>query len=112
MPSTDSIEVAALIHAFDQTVWSHICPILIDEIKASGTAVRFMDYGPTFGDLYKAWPKGMLSFLIDENMKDAVFVFERIGHFVLQSTLFRCLLSSPAIVLPISAAACGPSMAS
>ena len=43
----------------------------------------------------------MLSFFIDENVKGAVFVVERIGHFVLQSAVFRCLSSSLAIILPI-----------
>src|SRR6266511_857361 len=71
------------LHAFDQTVRPHVGPMLVDECEASGTAVRFMNYGPTVRDLYKAWPKGMLSFVVDQNVVDAVFVFKWICHVVL-----------------------------
>ena len=57
--------------------------MLIYKLKAGGTAVRFVNYGPAFGDIDKAWPKGMLAFIIYQNVIGAVFVLEWICHFVL-----------------------------
>jgi hypothetical protein len=110
--SPGSVSLPGFIHALDQAGWAHVGPILVDEIQARGAAVRFVNDPPALRNFDEAWPKGMLSFLIDENVKDAVFIFERIGHFVLQTTAFRCLPSSLAIILPISAAGCGSRMAS
>jgi hypothetical protein len=42
-----------------------------------------MNDGPAVGDIYKAWPKGILSFVIDQNVVDAVFVFKWISHIAL-----------------------------
>ena len=50
--------------------------MLIYEFEASGPVVRFMNDRPALGDLDEAGPKGMLSFFVDENMIDAVLVFE------------------------------------
>lgn len=71
------------LHAFDKAPWPHVGPMLIYEFEASGTAVRCVNYGPTRRDLDEARPKRMLSFVVDQNMIDAVFVFERISHVVL-----------------------------
>jgi hypothetical protein len=57
--------------------------MLVYEFEAGGTAVRFMNDGPAGRDLDKARPKGMLSFLVDKNMIDTVFVFKWVGHVVL-----------------------------
>jgi hypothetical protein len=70
-------------HKFNQAVWPHIGPIFIYELKASGTVVRFVYYGPAFGNIDEAWPQGMLAFSVYQNMIDAVFVVEWIRHFVL-----------------------------
>jgi hypothetical protein len=82
-PSTDSIEVAALIHAFDQTVWPHIRPILIDEIKTSGTAVRLVDDCPAVRHFDETRPERVLPFFVDEHVIDSIFIFKWIRHFVL-----------------------------
>ena len=71
------------VHTFDEAVGPHVGPISIYEFEASGAAVRFTDNGPAVGDLYKAWPKGILPFVIDQDMVDAVFVFKWISHVVL-----------------------------
>src|SRR5215510_3267985 len=75
-----------------------------------------MNDGPTVGDVYKAWPKGVLPFFIDQNMVDPVFVFKRISHVVLplmwRFVVLRRLLSSVAITRPILAAGKGSIIAS
>jgi hypothetical protein len=73
----------SFLHTFNQAVWPHIGPIFIYELKASGTVVRFVYYGPAFGNIDEAWPQGMLAFSVYQNMIDAVFVVEWIRHFVL-----------------------------
>src|SRR5213083_632419 len=77
---------------------------------------RFMNYGPTVGNIYEAWPKRVLSFFIDQNMKDAVFIFEWISHDVLlliwSVIVLRRLPSSVASIRPILAAGRGSIMAS
>jgi hypothetical protein len=78
-----ALRLPAFPHVLDQAVWPHIGPILIYEFEASGTAVRFVNYGPAFGDIDEAWPKGMLAFIVYQNMIGTVFVLERICHFVL-----------------------------
>ena len=70
-------------HTFDEAVGPHVGPISIYEFETSGTAVRFTDDSPAIGDIYKAWPKGILPFFIDQDMVDAVFVFKWISHVVL-----------------------------
>src|SRR3954469_11083084 len=70
-------------HAFDQAVRSHISPVLIDELQASGAGVRLVDDGPPFWNIDEARPEGMLAFIINQHMISAVLVFERICHFVL-----------------------------
>jgi hypothetical protein len=42
-----------------------------------------VDDGPTRRNLDEARPKGMLSFVVDEDVIDTVFVFKWIGHVVL-----------------------------
>ena len=72
-----------LIHALDEAVWPHISPVLVYELEASCTAVPIMNYGPTFGHFFEAWPKRMLSLVIDQNVVGGIFIFERVGHVVL-----------------------------
>jgi hypothetical protein len=57
--------------------------MLVYEFEASGTAVGSVNDGPTRRNLDEARPKGMLSFLVDEDVINTVFVFKRIGHVVL-----------------------------
>jgi hypothetical protein len=57
--------------------------MLVDEFEAGGTAVRLMNDRPAGRDLNEARPKGMLSFFVDKNMIDTIFVFKWVGHVVL-----------------------------
>jgi hypothetical protein len=70
-----------VLHAFNQAPWTHIGPILVDEFEASGTRIGRMDDGPTDRNVDETRPKRMLPLLVDENMVDAVFVFERVRQF-------------------------------
>jgi hypothetical protein len=100
-----------LPHAFDQAVWSHVGPMLVYELEASGAAVRFMNDVPALRDGDEARPKRMLSFFVDQNMVDAVFVFKWIGHVVLLGHrlwgIVRCRSIWFASTLPIFAAGGG-----
>jgi hypothetical protein len=57
--------------------------MLVYEFEASGAAVGSVNDGPARRNLDKARPKGMLSFVVDEDVIDTVFVFKWIGHVVL-----------------------------
>jgi hypothetical protein len=54
-----------LFHVLDETVWTHIRPMLIYEFEAGGAAPGFMNDGPALGDLDKARPKRMLALIVD-----------------------------------------------
>src|SRR5262245_12133386 len=54
--------------------------MLVYEFEASGAAVGSVNDGPARRNLDEARPKGMLSFLVDEDVIDTVFVFKWIGH--------------------------------
>src|SRR5258706_13423825 len=75
-----------------------------------------MNDGPTVRNVYEARPKGVLSFFIDQNMVDAVFIFKWIRHGVLLFTwsviVLRRLSSSVASTRPILAAGRGSIIAS
>src|SRR5215470_8747107 len=86
-----------LFHALDQTVRSHVGPMLIDEFEAGGAAVRLVNDGPALRYLDEGRPKGMLSFVVDQDVIHAVFVFERIGHAILLRAQLRDRISFIAI---------------
>ena len=72
------------LHAFDEAVWPHVSPVLLDEFKTRGTRIRLVDNPPTIWHLDEGWPKRMLPLVVDQYMVDAIFVFERIsGHLAL-----------------------------
>src|SRR3974377_1273610 len=100
-----SLGLSAFVHAFDQAVGPHVGPISIYEVEARGTAVGFVDYGPTSGHVNEAWPQRMLTFGIYQNVIDTIFVLEWIRHLVLHRTsdclTGCCLPSSLASTLPI-----------
>src|ERR1043165_2028341 len=69
-----------LFHPVNQTLRPHVLPILIDEFKAGRAGAGLKRNGPAGRHLFESGPKGMLPLFIDQDVIDALFVFERIGH--------------------------------
>ena len=69
-----------LSHEFHQADRTHICPILLDVFQTRGARIRSVRNAPAGRDVDEARPKGMLSLVIDQNMEDAIFSFEWVGH--------------------------------
>jgi hypothetical protein len=76
--------VTVSFHLLDQTEGSHVGPVFVDEVEAGRPRVRFVNYGPAFWDVNEAWPKRVLAFIIDENMKGSVFIIKWIRHDLLR----------------------------
>src|SRR5262249_31588270 len=97
-------------HAFDEAFRSHIGPISIYVLQASRAAVRLPNYGPPLGDVDKAWPQGILAFVIDQNVERAAFVFKWIRHIGLLRNRMPCVVrhTSSSVVSTRPIASAGP----
>src|SRR5687767_9332152 len=79
----DLSALSEFFHAPDQAVRAHIGPMLVNIFQAGRTAGGLVNNGPAVRHVNKTWPEGMLPLVIDQHVIDAVFIFKRIGHFVL-----------------------------
>jgi hypothetical protein len=78
------------LRGLDQALWSQVSPIPVDEFETCGTRISFVDDGPTMRYLYKSRPKGMLAFIVDQDVVGTAFIFKRICHiYLLRRTTIR-----------------------